>query len=567
MGWLQTTSLRNKLIFITMVTSAVSLLLASSVFVMRDFARLRDEKTAQLEVLARIVGNNVASALLFQDPESASETLESVIADDSVMCAHLFDAEEHAFSEFSRRPSLAHGHRFDVVGREGHHWTMQGLEVIEGIYQANERVGTVMLYSRLDEFWMSLVINVTIVGLAMLGSLLVALVLSRSFQTVISAPILRLVDMMRNVSAARDYSVRATTENGVELNRLVSGFNEMLHEIEARDHELKKHSEGLEEEVEQRTGELTRINHDLMSEISEREKVEEERQVLTTQLMEAAREAGQAEVATGVLHNVGNVLNSINVSATLIHEKLNSPRVEGLQKASELLRDREGDLTGFLDEDPRGKKLPKYLTQLGEQLGIERKEALTELSAMLEGLEHIKTIVSMQQSHAKSVGLIETIAVSKIAESSIAIIQPSLDRHRMAIFREYEEVREVETDKHQAIQILVNLLSNAVNATKGNRQGNRSITIRIRQKDDETASWQVIDNGGGLEPDKLTRIFQYGYTTRVEGHGFGLHSGALAAKQLGGSLNAESDGPGTGAIFTLELPFRGPDQGSSPESD
>ena len=67
-----------------------------------------------------------------------------------------------------------------------------------------------------------------------------------------------------------------------------------------------------------------------------------------------------------------------------------------------------------------------------------------------------------------------------------------------------------------------------------------------------------IDNGIGIPADNLTRIFGHGFTTRKEGHGFGLHSGALAAKELGGALTVESDGPGKGATFTLEFPIQRP---------
>ena len=109
-------------------------------------------------------------------------------------------------------------------------------------------------------------------------------------------------------------------------------------------------------------------------------------------------------------------------------------------------------------------------------------------------------------------------------------------------------------DKHSVLQILLNLLRNAEEAIDDAGKPEKLIRVRIRRYGDDRVRIEVSDTGVGLAPENLTRIFAHGFTTKPHGHGFGLHSGALAAKQLGGALWAESDGPGLGATFTLELP-------------
>ena len=111
------------------------------------------------------------------------------------------------------------------------------------------------------------------------------------------------------------------------------------------------------------------------------------------------------------------------------------------------------------------------------------------------------------------------------------------------------------------LQILVNLIRNAKYALDDRGHSDKRMTLRIGLNGNNTVKIAVIDNGIGIPAEHLTRIFEHGFTTRKEGHGFGLHNGALAAKDLGGSLTAHSDGPGKGAMFTLELPLRPKEKG------
>jgi PAS domain S-box-containing protein len=273
------------------------------------------------------------------------------------------------------------------------------------------------------------------------------------------------------------------------------------------------------------------------------------------QLLDISRQAGMAEVATGVLHNVGNVLNSVNVSATLVIDRVRESKAAKFTRVSAILREQMADLPRFLTTDPKGQRIPGYLITLADQMEVERKAVIAELENLRKNVEHIKEIVSMQQSYAKVSGVFETVAVSELVEDALRINAGALSRHGLEIVRQFEADLPVTVERHKVLQILVNLIRNAKHACDDSGRTDKRLTVRVA-RDDARMRVSIIDNGVGIPAENLTRIFAHGFTTRKNGHGFGLHSGALAAKELGGSLTAHSDGPGLGAAFTLELPFK-----------
>lgn len=269
----------------------------------------------------------------------------------------------------------------------------------------------------------------------------------------------------------------------------------------------------------------------------------------------ASRRAGMAEVATGVLHNVGNVLNSVNVSASIASDRIRGSRVSGLAKAVEMLELHSENLGQFMTEDQKGRQLPSYLAALSEHLSDERTDVLSELGSLSKNIDHIKNIVSMQQSYATAAGIIETVSVNEVLEDALRISSTSLARHDISINREYGDVDLVATDKQRVIQILVNLIQNAKQSMSGRDKKGASLTLRTNAEN----GWiliQVVDFGVGISAENLPRIFQHGFTTKKDGHGFGLHHSAQSARDLGGSLSVSSEGVGKGAVFTLKLPSK-----------
>ena len=271
------------------------------------------------------------------------------------------------------------------------------------------------------------------------------------------------------------------------------------------------------------------------------------------QLLETSRQAGMAEVATGVLHNVGNVLNSVNVSTTLVAEQVKMSKVANLAKAVALMDEHAADLSGFMTNDPRGKQMPGYLAQLARHLAAEQATLLKETDELRKNIEHIKDIVAMQQSYAKVSGVTETLTISDLVEDALRMNASALTRHKVQVIREYAEVPPIIIDKHKVLQVLVNLIRNAKYACDESGRMDKQMTVRVANGEGRIKI-AISDNGVGIPAENLLRIFNHGFTTRKDGHGFGLHSGALAARELGGSLSVRSGGLGEGATFTLELP-------------
>jgi signal transduction histidine kinase len=274
------------------------------------------------------------------------------------------------------------------------------------------------------------------------------------------------------------------------------------------------------------------------------------------QLLAASHQAGRAEVATSVLHNVGNVLNSVNVSSLLVAQKIRNSKIGSLGKMASLLQEQNGHLTEFVANDPRGKQLPEYLSGLAARLANEQRDVLTELDDMNKNVEHIKEIVAMQQSYARISGVAESAGVIDLVEDAIRMNVGAMERHSVQLVREYSSEPVIMVEKHKVLQILVNLIRNAKYALDDGSPKQKLMTLKVGTNAGGLAIIQVMDNGIGIPQENLTRIFAHGFTTRKDGHGFGLHSGALAAKELGGSLTVESAGIGHGATFTLELPLQ-----------
>ena len=270
---------------------------------------------------------------------------------------------------------------------------------------------------------------------------------------------------------------------------------------------------------------------------------------------ELSRLSGMAEIATAVLHNVGNVLNSVNVAANLISTKTRELRVDRLAAAVEMLEQHANDLATFLVSDSKGQRIIPYLAKLTGYFKQERQSLLTELDRLREHVEHIKRVVATQQSYAKVSGLTEEISLPALVEDAFGMIQPRFDRHNITVEKQYEELPAIFADKHPILQIVLNLLRNAIDAVKSSDNSKRLIQVAIRRLGENRVRIEVKDSGIGVPPENLTRIFAHGFTTKQSGHGFGLHSGALAAQKMGGRLWAESEGLGCGATFILELPW------------
>jgi C4-dicarboxylate-specific signal transduction histidine kinase len=364
---------------------------------------------------------------------------------------------------------------------------------------------------------------------------------------------------LEHLVAERTAELNATN---AQLGRQVEEITDKTAALAVSEERYRGLNAELENRVADRTAELSKTNVDLKREIAERQRAEQEVERVHKQLLTASHAAGMAEVATGVLHNVGNVLNSVNVSAGLVAERLRSSKITGVARLARLLKEQGAGLTRFLTEDTRGRSVPAYLEQLAAHLEQERLELGKELSGLILNVDHIKEIVAMQQDYARVSGVVETVALADLVEDAIKIHGGAYARHGITLERDYAHLQAISVDKHKVLQILVNLIHNSKYACDATNLPEKRVTIRIKAGSPDGAIIEVADTGVGIPPENLPRIFTQGFTTRKSGHGFGLHSAALAANELGGALTVHSDGPGHGATFTLKLPPQPPPSGS-----
>ena len=334
-----------------------------------------------------------------------------------------------------------------------------------------------------------------------------------------------------------------------EIGELAVSFNDMVHK-------LKDSYTHLEEKVQERTAKLTAVNKRLAKEADKRKKAKTQLQTAQEKLVETARRVGLAEVATGVLHNVGNVLNSVTVTAESIQKKVRNSKVSYLADVVGLLEKHTGELGTFMTTEEQGKKLPAFLANLSKELIAEQENCLEALKTLTKHVEHVADIIQLQQSYGKAKGLTESVFIAELVEDAIRISTNALTRDNVQVKRELADLPAILLDRHKVLQILTNLISNAKYALSESNRDDKMLVIRAKEPEGGQIRIEVCDNGMGIAKKNLTRIFEHGFTTNKNGHGFGLHSAALAASEMDGSLSVHSDGRGKGAVFTIELPFK-----------
>jgi two-component system, sensor histidine kinase ChiS len=276
---------------------------------------------------------------------------------------------------------------------------------------------------------------------------------------------------------------------------------------------------------------------------------------LHQKLHRQSRAAGMAEVAVGILHNLGNVLNSVNVSTALLEDRIRACPARGFEQVSELLAAHAADLAAFMSTDA-GKQLPAYMTELAAFVAADRRATAEELARLQRKLDHMKSVVAIQRRVATASGIDELFGIADAAEEALRLAAASAEHHGIEITCEHAQTPLVRGDRHKVLQIVVNLVKNAQEAVRAGASGHRRIAIRSRRHDDRI-QLIVSDSGVGITPAVHKQLFASGFTTKPSGHGVGLHTSSLLATELGGSLTCHSDGAERGATFVLELPVPG----------
>ena len=351
--------------------------------------------------------------------------------------------------------------------------------------------------------------------LSTIGSvLLILFVLLRLLSRLVLSPLSKLTNKAVEIGKTENTTIRVEMDREDEIGQLASEFDSML------------------------------------------EKLAQSR----AEVVKTARKAGMSEIATGVLHNVGNVLNSVNVSANMVAKSAGQLAVQDLEALVKILDEVGDNLADFITNDARGKHLMPFLQELTGRLSKQQAEMLIEIQSLTGGIDHIADLVRSQQSYAGAKGVLEFASLDEEFENAIHICNQAIDRNvDVELVREFDDVGTVKVDKHKLMEILVNLIQNAYQALAEPSDSPKRITLRILSMDDTQARIEVADNGIGITPENQVKVFHHGFTTKADGHGFGLHVSANAATEMKGSLRVRSDGPGQGATFYLDLPIESPE--------
>jgi two-component system NtrC family sensor kinase len=522
-------SIRVKLVSIIAITCGAGILAAGIAVFAFQIYTLRATFARDIIALSTIVADDLSGPVAFNDQKTALEVLGSLKAKPQIDSGIVTTPDGVVIAQ-SGKPTAWFDPSAPPV-----RFLRWDLQVISPVNIGNDTVGYLQLEAdfrpTFSNALRAFLAFILCIGLAAFA---VAMAVGYRLQGLIIEPLQRLSAAATVIGTKRDFRVRVEKLGHDELGTLTDAFNHMLAQLQSADTELR------------------RTNLSLSTEINERKRLQSE-------LLEASRLAGMADVATGVLHNVGNVLNSINVSTGTMREQLRTSRVSLLSDTANLIRTNESNLGTFFQQDDRGRRVPAFLTRLSEQLVSEQSRFGTELDGLALNIEHIKEIVAMQQNYAKASAVIEQVDAAQLMEHALSIHRMSIERHRVIVQRDFPPgPQEIATDRHKILQILTNFVANAVQATKSNPAEGRSILVSVSSFDPSHLAFAVRDNGVGIPGENLSKLFQQGFTTRKNGHGFGLHSGALIARSLGGTIDVDSAGLGTGATFTLRLPVIAP---------
>ncbi len=290
----------------------------------------------------------------------------------------------------------------------------------------------------------------------------------------------------------------------------------------------------------------------------ERKQFLAEQEQLRSQLGEAAYKIEMADVASTVLHNVGNVLTSVTVAANMVESVVDQSAVALVNRMAELIKAHDQDLGTYLMEDPKGKRIPPSLEKLGTHLLEEQRVVLKEMKGLVRNIRHMKQIIASHQTMAKSAGQTEQISLADVLSHAMELSFQPGDEKWITIRPDYQQVPTVLVDQHQLLQILVNLLRNAKQAMRQQVQDSHELILSVKYQDDDEATvvMTIQDSGIGIVPEHLSKMFTRGFTTKTDGNGIGLQSSILAMKNMGGSMHVQSEGVGRGATFTLTFPVQ-----------
>ena len=321
-----------------------------------------------------------------------------------------------------------------------------------------------------------------------------------------------------------------------EFTHLSDSFNDMTDKLRLSYEQLEQYSKNLEQKVEERTKDL---------------------RLAQANLLRQAHEAGMAEMAVGILHNIGNAITPAKVSTALLIKKINNSKIRNH------IREMMTRLNNFINDpsasDPEEREqVNQIVSILPDALAEEYDHINNEMKRIRDKHEHIESIIHLQMRYARLTGDIETVNVNKVLLDSLEMLEDTIVKNSVTVTKELDpELPAIRIEQSKLLQVMINIVKNAVEAMRNTEPEKRSIKITSRfDSVGKSVSISVKDSGVGFEQEAQKKLFTYGYTTKKTGSGFGLHSCANFLIAYHGSIEAKSEGSGKGAEFIINLPVR-----------
>lgn len=298
---------------------------------------------------------------------------------------------------------------------------------------------------------------------------------------------------------------------------------------------------------------------ELSDEIDERKKLESKNSDLNNQLILAARRAGMADIATNILHNAGNVLNSVITSSTMIQRLIDQSKISRLTDVAQMLESNLNDIVNFFKNTTQGQRLPNYLIKMAQSWDLDKVQLKNEIYTLNKGINHLKEIISKQNNLSRNLGFIEELAATDLIKDALLLNKALYDPDEITITQDFRFLDKVKIDRVKILQVIVNLIKNSIESVTACHNSFKKIDLILDYAENNEFIFQIIDNGCGIAAENLSKLFSQGFTTKKDGHGFGLHASALAIKEMGGTFSATSDGIDQGAVFSIMLPCSPPE--------
>ena len=514
-----------------------------------------------MQTLSEMSAFYIAPALYFNDIETINESLESakqtkelqfiIVKNDTdkIIAAHNLELAKKIDAEKRVGEGLqsAATESYDAHNSRKAQTSAQRPEIVNGIFAVetpivlrNARIGTLIIGYSAEHILAEINDSRNTILLLSLAVFIIGFFVVRALSAIITEPLSSIVHTV-NLVAKGDLSHRAVVKTADEVGNLATDFNTMVESLEKTHSDLKESNHRSEQRAQQ-----------LKIEIVERRKAEKEREALNKELNDVARRAGMADVATSVLHNVGNVLNTVSTALTILKDTLGQSKLGGFYQGTNLLKENFENLEDFILTNPKGKKLLEYFLKLEDLLKVEQTVLKENVEKLDEKFDLINDIVSAQQSYANAGLCLEKIRLSEVIDSAMAMQKTSLIQHRIELEKDYKSTAAVKLQKIKLVHIIMNLYSNAKDAMSANNGAQKVLKIEL-DDDGENAYVRMTDSGAGIKEENLEKIFSYGFTTKEDGHGFGLHSCANYMTEMGGKMWASNSENGLGATFTLQF--------------